>query len=37
MLPHSAPMPIPLESLAGTTRATIAVRDSLLSGKPEQV
>ena len=32
-----APMPIPLESLAATTRATIAVRDSLLSGKPEQV
>jgi predicted dehydrogenase len=30
-------MPIPLESLAATTRATIAVRDSLLSGKPEQV
>jgi predicted dehydrogenase/threonine dehydrogenase-like Zn-dependent dehydrogenase len=32
-----AAMPIPLESLATTTRATIAVRDSLLSGKPEQV
>jgi predicted dehydrogenase len=32
-----AAMPIPLESLAATTRATIAVRDSLLSGKPEQV
>jgi predicted dehydrogenase/threonine dehydrogenase-like Zn-dependent dehydrogenase len=32
-----APMPIPFESLAATTRATIAVRDSLLSGKPEQV
>jgi len=31
------PMPIPFESLAATTRATIAVRDSLLSGKPEQV
>jgi predicted dehydrogenase len=30
-------MPIPLESLAATTRATIAVRDSLLSGKPESV
>ena len=30
-------MPIPLESLVATTRATIAVRDSLLSGKPEQV
>jgi predicted dehydrogenase/threonine dehydrogenase-like Zn-dependent dehydrogenase len=29
-------MPIPFESLAATTRATIAVRDSLLSGKPEQ-
>ena len=32
-----APMPIPLDSLAATTRATIAVRDSLLSGKPELV
>ena len=32
-----AVMPIPLESLAATTRATIAVRDSLLSGKPELV
>jgi predicted dehydrogenase len=32
-----AAMPIPLESLAATTLATIAVRDSLLSGKPEQV
>ena len=32
-----AAMPIPLESLFATTRATIAVRDSLLSGKPEQV
>ena len=31
------PMPIAFESLAATTRATIAVRDSLLSGKPEQV
>jgi predicted dehydrogenase/threonine dehydrogenase-like Zn-dependent dehydrogenase len=30
-------MPIPFESLVATTRATIAVRDSLLSGKPEQV
>ena len=30
-------MPISLESLIATTRATIAVRDSLLSGKPEQV
>jgi predicted dehydrogenase len=32
-----AAMPIPFESLAATTRATIAVRDSLLSGRPEQV
>jgi predicted dehydrogenase/threonine dehydrogenase-like Zn-dependent dehydrogenase len=32
-----AAMPISLESLAATTKATIAVRDSLLSGKPEQV
>ena len=32
-----ATMPIPLESLVATTRATIAVRDSLLSGKPEHV
>ena len=32
-----AAMPISFESLAATTRATIAVRDSLLSGKPEQV
>jgi predicted dehydrogenase/threonine dehydrogenase-like Zn-dependent dehydrogenase len=32
-----AAMPVPFESLAATTRATIAVRDSLLSGKPEQV
>jgi predicted dehydrogenase/threonine dehydrogenase-like Zn-dependent dehydrogenase len=32
-----APMPIPLESLVATTKATIAVRDSLLSGKPERV
>jgi predicted dehydrogenase/threonine dehydrogenase-like Zn-dependent dehydrogenase len=32
-----ADMPIPLESLVATTKATIAVRDSLLSGKPEQV
>jgi len=31
------PMPIPFESLAATTRATVAVRDSLLSGKPEHV
>jgi predicted dehydrogenase/threonine dehydrogenase-like Zn-dependent dehydrogenase len=32
-----AAMPIPVDSLTATTRATIAVRDSLLSGKPEQV
>jgi predicted dehydrogenase/threonine dehydrogenase-like Zn-dependent dehydrogenase len=32
-----APMPIALESLAATTKATIAVRDSLLSGQPERV
>jgi predicted dehydrogenase/threonine dehydrogenase-like Zn-dependent dehydrogenase len=32
-----APMPIPLESLVATTRATIAVRDSLLTGKPERM
>ncbi len=32
-----AAMPIPLDSLVATTKATIAVRDSLLSGKPEQV
>jgi predicted dehydrogenase/threonine dehydrogenase-like Zn-dependent dehydrogenase len=30
-------MPIPLESLIATTRATIAVRESLASGKPESV
>jgi predicted dehydrogenase/threonine dehydrogenase-like Zn-dependent dehydrogenase len=30
-------MPIPLDSLVATTMATIAVRDSLLTGKPEQV
>jgi predicted dehydrogenase/threonine dehydrogenase-like Zn-dependent dehydrogenase len=30
-----AAMPIPVESLVATTRATIAVRDSLLSGRPE--
>ena len=30
-------MPIPVESLVATTRATIAVRDSLLSGGPERV
>jgi predicted dehydrogenase/threonine dehydrogenase-like Zn-dependent dehydrogenase len=33
----NAAMPIPFESLAATTRATIAVRDSLLSGKPERM
>jgi predicted dehydrogenase/threonine dehydrogenase-like Zn-dependent dehydrogenase len=32
-----APMPIPLESLIATTRATLAIGQSLLSGKPEQV
>ena len=32
-----APMPIPVESLVATTRATIAVRESLLSGLPERV
>jgi predicted dehydrogenase/threonine dehydrogenase-like Zn-dependent dehydrogenase len=32
-----APMPISLESLVATTRATIAVRESLLSGRPERV
>ena len=32
-----AAMPIPLESLVATTKATIAAQDSLLSGKPEQV
>ncbi|HEX7994312.1 MAG TPA: hypothetical protein VF506_10345, partial [Streptosporangiaceae bacterium] len=31
------PMPIELESLLATTRATIAVGESLASGKPEQV
>ena len=31
------PMPIPLQSLLATTRATIAVGESLASGKPEQV
>jgi hypothetical protein len=30
-------MPIPVESLVATTRATIAVRESLLSGRPERV
>jgi hypothetical protein len=32
-----APMPIALESLVATTRATIAVAESLASGRPEQV
>ena len=31
-----AAMPIPVESLIATTRATIAVRESLLSGRPER-
>ncbi len=31
------PMPIPIESLIATTRATIAVGESLLSGRPEKV
>jgi predicted dehydrogenase/threonine dehydrogenase-like Zn-dependent dehydrogenase len=32
-----APMPISIDSLLATTRATIAVRESLLSGRPERV
>jgi predicted dehydrogenase/threonine dehydrogenase-like Zn-dependent dehydrogenase len=32
-----APMPIGIESLLATTRATIAVGESLLSGRPERV
>jgi len=32
-----APMPIPVESLIATTRATIAVGTSLLSGCPERL
>jgi predicted dehydrogenase/threonine dehydrogenase-like Zn-dependent dehydrogenase len=32
-----APMPIPLDSLVATTRATLAVGDSLSSGRPESV
>jgi predicted dehydrogenase/threonine dehydrogenase-like Zn-dependent dehydrogenase len=32
-----APMPISCSSLLATTRATIAVGDSMLSGRPEQV
>jgi predicted dehydrogenase/threonine dehydrogenase-like Zn-dependent dehydrogenase len=31
------PMPIPIESLIATTRATIAVGESLLSSRPERV
>jgi hypothetical protein len=30
-------MPISVESLVAVTKATIAVRDSLLSGKPERI
>jgi len=32
-----APMPIPFESLVATTRATIAIGESLSSGRPERV
>jgi predicted dehydrogenase/threonine dehydrogenase-like Zn-dependent dehydrogenase len=32
-----AAMPIPVESLVATTRATIAVSESLMSGRPERV
>jgi hypothetical protein len=32
-----APMPISVESLVATTRATIAVGESLRSGRPEPV
>jgi predicted dehydrogenase/threonine dehydrogenase-like Zn-dependent dehydrogenase len=32
-----SPMPISIESLVATTRATIAVAESLVSGRPEQV
>jgi predicted dehydrogenase/threonine dehydrogenase-like Zn-dependent dehydrogenase len=32
-----SPMPVAVESLVATTRATIAVRESLLSGRPEGV
>ena len=32
-----APMPISADSLLATTRATIAVGESLLSGRPERV
>ena len=31
------PMPISVDSLLATTRATIAVGESLLSGRPEPV
>jgi predicted dehydrogenase/threonine dehydrogenase-like Zn-dependent dehydrogenase len=31
------PMPIPIESLVATTRATIAIGESLLSSRPERV
>ena len=30
-------MPIPLEDLMAVTRATIAVRESLSSGRPQRV
>ena len=33
----SGPMPISVDSLLATTRATIAVGESLLSGRPERV
>jgi hypothetical protein len=32
-----APMPISIDSLLATTRATIAVGESLLTGRPERV
>jgi predicted dehydrogenase len=32
-----AAMPIPVESLVAVTKATIAVRESLLSGRPERI
>jgi predicted dehydrogenase/threonine dehydrogenase-like Zn-dependent dehydrogenase len=32
-----SPIPVPVESLAATTRATIAVQESLMSGRPEGV
>ena len=34
---EGAGMPIPVESLVATTKATIAVSESLLSGRPERV